>query len=102
MIMRAILCGTWQSIPTEQFLIIPSGRLRREPFVVLQEVLNFLDLPAEADQSSATSTVDVSIDGGGEVIPQKVVTLNGQQALIRAAVEKHFPSKTQDISCRGD
>lgn len=95
----------WQSIPAEQFLIIPSGRLRRQPSAVLEEVLAFLEVPtARPDTSNATSAFDVSVDGltGGmvgdaELTANQTVALGDQQALIRATVEKHFPSKAHPI-----
>jgi hypothetical protein len=60
-----------QSIPREDVLVIPSGWLRRNATVVLEQVMQFLDLPY-TPQDSAMATITST----------------------EAAVKEHFPSKS--------
>jgi hypothetical protein len=67
-----------QSIPREDVLVIPSGWLRRNATVVLEQVLQFLDLsytPQDSAMATTTST--------------------------EAAVKEHFPSKSSLYFGRG-
>jgi hypothetical protein len=65
-----MLCRKMQSIPREDVLVIPSGWLRRNASMVLEQVMQFLDLPYTPQDSAMATTTSTE-----------------------AAVKEHFPSK---------
>lgn len=104
--MNAIFSFLSKYIPKEQFLIIPSGRLRRNTAAVFAEVLSFLGLQPEqaqqAQQASSETTVSSPYTGDevgalwGTCDAEEGESRANQRRLDKNAVEKHFPSEFHD------
>ena len=92
-----------QHIPREQFLVIPSERLRTDTATVYAEVLSFLGLFGSLQhQQEGFFHNETQADAAGNTVDPPYLTntridaaaaaLEPEQ-IARAAVDKHFPSK---------